>query len=432
MELETRIGAAVDWLYRNQMSEGRRGAGWGWLPDLPPNPVNTAEVVCALKRSGRDIPWAAEVSVLLRASAIDGGAQVAPFDASWRLRGLHCLGVDAGDPDVVSLRDSLLAAQDADTGGWPMSTRAGPVSIMATANVIQALVETAESDESVAQAVLWGAGCLTAAILDHPPHRRPLCEAAYVGAALTQPEIAAMGGERFFHARELAVCRLLSALRRGDMPVEEETFVRDGAADNWRHLTLHVALAAVLSADEQSMTDPTVTQALTDLLDLQEMDRMHAQYGGFRTSPDGYATTSATAEALKVMTLALEASSETSTCTRISGLPSRSRTAHLAESRRLVAAGGRAVVMNGHAGTALWFCGVAAGLTITVMALVFSYDLGRVGSRALAAWGMLFVTLGTYAGIATRMPRMPRGQIATAVFGTYTAVVLPVIAFLLT
>jgi len=427
-----RIGAATDWLYRNQLREGHRGAGWGWLPDVPPNAVSTAEVVCALELSGREIPWAQRVSEMLRTPAMDDGERIAPIDVSWRLRALRDLGNDAADPDVVSLRESLLTAQDPDTGGWPMSSRSGPVSIMTTANAITALERAAESDAGVAQAVLWGLGCLVAAILEHEPQHRPLYESAYVAAALTRPEIAAVGGERLVHARELAVCRLLTALRRGDIAVAEETFVQDGAADNWRHLTLHAALSAVLAADDRSSTDPAVSQALTNLLDLQETDRMHSQYGGFRTSPDGYVTTSATAQALTAMTLALQASNETPTRTWIPVLQDHSRTAHLAEPRRLVAAGGRAIVMNGHAGTVLWFCGVAAGLTITVMAILLSGDLGRIGSRTLAAWGMLFVALGTYAGIATRLPRLPRGHIATAVFGTYTAVILPLIQFLLT
>ena len=427
-----RIGAAVGWLYRSQLSEGRRGSGWGWLPDVPPNAVSTAEAVCALRACGREIPWANEVSVLLRGSVAGADDRVAAIDVSWRLRALRELGIADDDPDVAGLREALLAAQDPDTGGWSMSSRSGPVSIMATANAIAALDRTAESDVGVAEAVLWGAGCLVAAILDHEPHRRPLYESAYVAAALTRPAVAAIGGERFVHARELAVCRLLTGLRRGDAAVEEETFVREGAAETWRHLTLHAALGAVLAADAPSIADPAVAQALSALFDLQETDRMHAQYGGFRTSPDGYVTTSATAQALTAMALALRDSSETPTRARIPILRDRSRTAHLAEPRSLAAAGGRALVMNGHAGAALWLSGVAAGLTITVMAIVLSGDLGRIGSRALAAWGMLFVTLGTYTGLATRLPRLPRGQIAGAIFGTYTAVVLPLIAFLLT
>lgn len=429
MDMETRIGAAVDWLYRNQMSEGPRGTGWGWLPDVPPNAVSTAEAVCALRVDGREIPWAREVSELLRRPATD--ERMAPIDASWRLRGLRELGIEATDTDAVGLRESLLTAQDADTGGWPMSSRSGPMSIMATANAVAALDADASSNEDVAQAILWGSGCLVAAILDHDPRPRPLYESAYVAAALVRPEIATIGGERFAHARELAVCRLLAALRRGDVAVVEETFVWDGTAESWRHLTLHAALGAVLTADPRSITDPAVSQALTTLLDLQETDRMHTQYGGFRTSSDGYVTTSATAQALTAMTLARRGSNEIRSPARIPRIQDRSRTAHLAEPYRLASAGGRTVVMNAHAGAALWICGVAAGLTIATMAIIFSGNLGHTGSRALTAWGMLFVALGTYAGIGTRLPRVPRGQIATTVFGTYTAVILPLIAFLL-
>ncbi|WP_280383462.1 hypothetical protein [Nocardia wallacei] len=433
-DLDGRIGAAVEWLYRHQRPDGRDGAGWGWISDVPPNPMSTGEAVCALALAGREIPRAKEVALLIRRIATGGEDSEPPVEAAWRLRALRCLGVAADDPDAVAFRRVLLEAQDADGGGWPMTGRAGPVSITATANAIAALGTSAPSDPAVADAVLWGAGRLVSSILDRPSSRaQPVYESGCVAATLARPEVAAIGGDRFVHARELAVCRLLAALRRGGMRIEEESFRRGGAADTWRHLTLHATLGALTAADPQAVRDPVVLQALAGLLDLQEMEPLHSQYGGFRTSADGYVTSSATAQALEAMVRARAQMGDDDSATTVFEPIGRMFRHRRAEARRSAADRRRATAFGrGRTDATVWATSGSAGLTIALMAVLLADHLGRIGSRALVAWGMLFVAVGTYEGIAVRLPQLSRRRIAAAVIGTYSAVVLPVLAFLLT
>lgn len=104
---------------------------------------------------------------------------------------------------------------------------------------------------------------------------------------------------------------------------------------------------------------------------------------------------------------------------------------HHVDAQHLVSARGRPLVMNSHAGAALLAMGGSAGLTITLLAVAFAGELGTVGSRALVVWGVLFIAAGTFASLATRLPSVPNGRIAALVFAAYTAVVLPVVTFLL-
>ncbi|MBB5918481.1 hypothetical protein BJY24_007393 [Nocardia transvalensis] len=433
-DLDGRIGAAVDWLYSHQRQDGRDGAGWGWISDVSPNPVSTAEVVCALALAGREIPRARQVALLMRGN--DSGTVVSdllsPLEVAWRLRGLQCLGVGADDPDAVAFRRALLAAQDADSGGWPMTDRSGPVSITATAVAIQALGAAAKSDAIAMEAVLWGAGRLVSAVLDRAPRKQRLFESACVVATLAHPQVAEIGGDRFVHARELALCRLITALRRGGIRIEEESFRRGGAADTWRHLTLHATLCAVTAGDPQAVGDPVVQQALTSLLELQEREPLHAQYGGFRTSPEGYVTSSATAQALEAMIRVraqLDGTDEGTTVFEPIGRALWSRRNGVPRPKGAWAA---ASPYGGRPDVSVWVSNGSAGVTISVLAVIFADQLGRMGSRALVAWGLAFVAIGTYEGLSNRLPQTSRRRIAAAVLGTYTALLLPLMAFLLT
>ncbi|MBF6175213.1 hypothetical protein [Nocardia blacklockiae] len=399
---------------------------------MAPNPVSTAEVVCALATAGREIPCAREVALLVRRIGT-GTGDPAPLEAAWRLRALQSLGVPADDPDAATFRSALLAAQDPDSGGWPMTDRAGPVSLTATALAIQALGVGAEPDAAVTEAVLWGAGRLVTTVLDRAPRRQRTFESACVVATLARPEVAAIGGDRFVHARELAMCRLLTSLRRGGVGIEEESFRRGGAADTWRHLTLHATLCAVTAADPQALRDPVIVQALTSLLALQEREPLHAQYGGFRTSAEGFVTASSTAQALEALVRARAQLADNDDVPMVFEPIGRLLRARRGTASKAGPAWGAAsTARTGRAASAVWASNGAAGLTISLLAVLFADPLGRIGSRSLVAWGMVFVAVGTYEGIAVRLPRLSRRRIAAAVLGTYTAVVLPLMAFLLT
>ncbi|MCP9620343.1 hypothetical protein FOH10_23715 [Nocardia otitidiscaviarum] len=434
--LDERIRAATEWLNNNQMPDGQGGAGWGWVPDVPPNPQNTAEVVCALTTACRRIPRVDEVSRLVRRAVVhrdEGGdwAFQAPIDLAWKIRGLRCLGVDAADIDITACRDALIAEQDTDSGGWRMSSRVGPISITATATAVRALTGIAQPDEVAMGSAERGIKFLVSATLARDPRVEPLYACAHIASTLARPEISALGGKRFERARDLSVERILAGLRRQETHIGEEAFQRDNQSETWRHLTLHLSVGAVVAADPRTIFDPAVRQALSELLDLQETTRQHAQHGGFRTSMSGFVTSYATTQAMEAMTNVRTSLNESVNPAKVFDLVCRADGVHHADAQRLISTRGRALVMNSHAGAALLAVGGASGLTIALLAVAFADDLGEAGSRALVVWGVLFVALGTLAGISTRLPSVPNGRIAAAVFAAYTAVVLPVVTFLL-
>lgn len=101
-DLENRIVLAEHWLHANIADDGLGRYGWGWVPDVPPNPQNTAEVVCALTGLGRPIPQHAGVERIVRSNAVTNSqrgnwAFDALIDVVWRLRALRCFGAGPDD-----------------------------------------------------------------------------------------------------------------------------------------------------------------------------------------------------------------------------------------------------------------------------------------------------------------------------------------------
>ncbi|WP_067688164.1 hypothetical protein [Nocardia jejuensis] len=434
--LDERIDAAVAWMRQSQLSDGHGGAGWGWVSDVPPNPQNSAEVVCALSAASRLVPRAAEVANLVKRGAVhreEHGewAFRAPIDLSWRMRAMHCLGVANSDPIARACRETLLAEEDEDSGGWRLSGRVGPVSVTATANAIHALSFSVTDEEAAAKAVLRGTRFLVDSMLDDDPRIHPMYASAYVATTLARPEIAAIGGKRVERARMLAVDRLLAGLREDGSRIEEEHFRRGAVADTWRHLTLHLSVGAALIAAPPAVFDPAVRKALSHLLDLQETEPLQAQHGGFRTSSEGFVTSYAGTQALEAMLAARTVVNESLNPARIFDMICRDEGAHHQDAQQVLSVRGHTVVMNSLSGAIALGLGAPAGLTISALAVGFADDLGKVGSRALVVWGMLFVAFGTLAGIATRYPDYSKRKIAALVFAGYTALVLPIVSFLL-
>lgn len=433
--IDNRIDLAVGWLTRSQIHDGHGGAGWGWVSDVPPNPQNTAEVVVALHSAGRALPNREAVRALIRRHAVGtaGGEWHfrSPIDLSWRLRALHCMGVVPSDPDVVECLTALCGEQDADTGGWWLAGPVGPVSVTATTSAVHALVDIAAVHESAAQALLRGTSLLVSMMLDDDPRIRPLYAYALTAYLLARPEIAGVGGKRVDQVRTLVVDRLLDGLRRGTYPVEEEPFRRGETADTWRHLSLHLAVGAVVAADDRTIFDPGVRRGLVDLLDLQETEPMITYRGGFRTSPEGFVTSYATVQGLEAMNRVRKVVNERVSPAKVFDLICRVEGAHPADAQELVAVRGRSVVMNSYSGAAVLGATGLSGLTIAILGVMFAGDLGEIGSRALVVWGTLFLALGAFTGVATRLASVTKTRIATAVFAAYTAVVLPVVTFLL-
>uniref|UniRef100_UPI0024538886 hypothetical protein n=1 Tax=Nocardia carnea TaxID=37328 RepID=UPI0024538886 len=182
---------------------------------------------------------------------------------------------------------------------------------------------------------------------------------------------------------------------------------------------------------ERAVFDPGVRRGLVELLELQETQERSAVCGGFRTSTGGFITSFATVQGLEAMLAVRRVVNERVNPAVIFDLICREQGAHPRDAQQVVGHRGRTVLMNSYAGGLTLAAAAPAGLTIALLAVFFAADLGVVASRALVVWGTFFVALGTYTGIATRLPSVPKGRTAAAVFAAYTAVILPVVTFLL-
>ncbi|WP_216893093.1 hypothetical protein [Nocardia alni] len=433
--IDERIHMAVAWLLSSQLPHVGGGAGWGWIPDVPPNPQNTAEVVCALHRAGCEIPSAARVTTLVRAVMVErpSGDEWyfrTPIDVSWRVRALRCLGVAETDESLVAGVRSILDQQDSESGGWRMSGYLGPVSITATAGAVQALIGGDSSGAERDRAIARGIAYLVSAVYQEP-RSLPMYAAAHVATVLSRPEIAAIGDKRAERACALAAERLLAGLRRDEHDIETELFRRDNFVDTWRHLTLHLAIGAVVAADSRSVFDPAVRAAMVELLDMQEVDALGIYRGGFRISAEGPVTSYATTQALEALLQVQPAINERVNPAKVYDEICRADGAHPTDAQVLVSVRGHRLVMNSTAAATLLPVSSAAGATIFALALLCTSQLGHIVSRGLVVWGTLLFALGVYGAIATRFPRLPKRRVAAAMFAALTAVVLPVIAFLL-
>ncbi|MGW5388440.1 hypothetical protein [Nocardia sp. NPDC003963] len=433
--IDQRIGWAVDWLHRSQLGDRHGGAGWGWVSDVPPNPQNTAEAVVALTAAGRPVPRADEVRTLVRRDVVDteSGAWEfrSPIDLSWRLRALSCLGVGPTDPAVVGCLRELHAKRDPETRGWRLSGPVGPVSLTATTAALHALADLAVADDAAARALVQGTSLVVSLLLDDDPRTQPMYACAHAALLLSRPEVAAVGGKRVERVRATTVARMLDGLRRGEARVEEEPFRRGDTADTWRHLSLHLAVCAVVTADERAVFDPGVRRGLVELLELQETQELSASRGGFRTSTEGFVTSYATVQGLEAMTAVRRMVNERVNPATVFDMICREQGVHPRDAQEVVGYRGSVVLMNSYAGAMTLAAALPAGLTIALLAILFADDLGVVVSRSLVVWGTFFVALGTYTGIATRLPSVPKARTAAAVFAAFTAVILPVVTFLL-
>lgn len=432
--IDERIERAADWFRRHLMQDESGYAGWGWSTDVSPNPQDTAEVVCALRRVGSVVPEADAVLALVRRNIVRHSTRGdwsfhAPIDVAWRLRALRILDIPSGDADVRACRDSLLANQDPDTGGWVLGEGAAPVSVTATVAAILALREVA--DDGATTAPLRATIFLVRAVLDGDPRVDTLYAAAQIGSLLAVPEIAELGGTRVRKARAIVTERMLTALDSAPGKLEEEPIRRGQVAQTWHHATLQLSVAALATSGDRIVFHPTFRRAFVDLLDFQQLSPVHLDRGGFRTSREGFVTSFATAQAIHALAQVRSAVGERVNPARVFDMLCRRDGEHHTDPQTVVPLGTASMVMNSPAGAACMVAGGAAGATIITLALIFADPLGDVASRALVAWGIAFVFLGIYGFAATRLNTIPKGRVGAVVFAAFTAVVFPVVSFLL-
>lgn len=331
---------------------------------------------------------------------------------------------------MTACAKALVESQDPETGGWRLAGRTGPISVTATTAGVLALLDL-KIPGDVVPVVRRGLGMLISSVVEGDERASRLYAAAQIADVLARPKIAELGGPRTEQARELALGRVMDHLRRDNVDIEEEVFRRENATDTWRHMTLHMSLLAVSRAAPHQIFDPAFRRGLIRLLDLQEGGEENVNRGGFRTSREGFVTSYATTQALEVLALVRTTVNERVNPARTFDLLCRADGAHHSDPQDVITVAGRTVTMNSWAGAVLLAIGALSGLTTTVLSVVLGEHLGLAGSRALVVWGTVFISIGVFAYLAVRLPETPNGRIAAAVFAAFTALILPIITFLL-
>lgn len=428
-----RIDMAVGWFGRHIITGSDGGAGWGWVPDVPPNPQNTAEVVCALTHIGQPIPRDADALALIRCEVVEHAARGdwafrSLIDVAWRLRALRCLVDDDEDSDIVVCASALVEAQEPATGGWRLAGSAGPVSITATCGAVLALLGL-DSSLDTETAVRSGLSMLIRSVIQDDPRAEPLYASAQIVDVLARREITLLGGPRTERAREKALDKVVTMLARGHTGIQEEVFTRGAVTDIWRHMTLYLSLIAIAEAAPKRVFEPAFRHALIEMLDLQEGEQDNINLGGFRTSDEGFVTSYATTQALHVL-----ASIKTTLAERVNpavtfDLLCRSAGTDHSDPQDVVRVGRSTITMNSGAGAVMLAVGLIAAVTTGGLTIGFAHQLGQVASRLLLIWSAIFLATGTFLFAAVRFPRVPNSRIALAVFTAFSAIFLPIIFF---
>ncbi len=432
--VDDRIDRAADWFARHVVGNGAGYVGWGWSSDVPPNPQDSAEVVCALARIGHPIPDESTVLTLIRRGVVRHSSEVdwefnAPVDAAWRLRALKCLG--GSRAELESCREILITAQDSETGGWPLGDSVTPISMTASVAAVRALTELGSEDERAARAARKGATFLVSAMLEGGPQVEPMYASAQIATLLAVPQITALGGDRVRRAKDLAVDRVLSLLPSNIGRLEEESIRRGQVTQTWYHATLQQSVSALTAGGDKLIFHPVFREAFIELLDFQQLSPVHSDRGGFRTSREGFITTYATAQAVHALADVRTLVGDRVNPARVFDMLCQREGGHHTDPQNVVPIGRSPIIMNSPAGAAFFALGSSAGVTIALLALLFAEELGKVGSRALVAWGVLCAFLGIYGFAATRLPRIGKRKVAAVTFAAFTAVVFPVVTFLL-
>ncbi len=429
--LRNREALAEAWFRAAQATtESPNRRGWGWLPELPPDPMHTAEVVCALAAAGLSCWRDDAVKALIRESVMrhPGGdvAYETPIDVAWRLRALRLFGANAeSDADVRGCVDSLVEAQDAETGGWRLASDSGPVSVTATAVAVLALI-----DGGATLVVRRGLRFLADAILDDAEAAPPTFVAAYVTYVFAQPSVSVQLDRRGRRAARVALQMLLRKLPLARFGVEEESYQRGAVIAIWRHLSLHIALRAIATADPGSILNPAFRARFVELLEYQETRNGSVHLGGFRTSREGVVTSYATGQALEVMAVVRDQVATRVNPGTLFDLVCRAEGAHHTDPQLVLSVRNRNYYLNSTAALTVGLLLLLAGISISVTAVWAVQGMSKVASRILIVWGILLSETGGALYASARLTSIPRLRVLVLAGTIFTALLTGVPFFL--
>lgn len=450
--VDDRIALAAGWLHANVIRVDDAHAGWGWSPDVSPNPQDTAEAVCALTAArahtpihllapAYDVPEPTRVTALLRLGSVTHATQgewsfQSPVDAAWRLRALVAMSAGGVFPDVHAYRQALLTMQDPHSGGWTMSDGAATVSVTSTSAAIRALLELPDSDAEAAAAVRRGCDFLINALLHDDPQATTNFATAKIACLLGAGPLAEMGNPRITRAHARAVDHVLHYLETAPGTLEEEPIRRGNVTQTWYHATLPQSIMALATSRKQLIFHPAFRSGFTELLDYQQLSPTHRDHGGFKTSRGGLITSYATAQSIHALIQVNAEVRQRVNPGTVFDMLCDASSSHHTDPQNIGPTRLPPVRMNSTAGAAIFGMGLAAGLTIIFLALMFDEGtlepLGKPGSRALIYWGTAFISVGLYCWATTRFHRLARGKTLSLVAAIFTAGIFPFLAFLLT
>ncbi|GGK66753.1 hypothetical protein [Nocardia camponoti] len=458
--VDSRIALAAGWLQNNMVQVDADHAGWGWSPDVAPNPQDTAEAVCALAAARSyapaytpvplspdvyNVPQPDAVSALVRANSVVHAAQgewtfQSPVDAAWRLRALIAMSNTGVLPDVSAYRNSLLTSQDQHSGGWAMSEGSAWVSVSATTAAISALLELPPSDVQAALAIQRGCDFLTQALMDDDPRATTNAASAKIACLLGTGRLADSGNAHLAKAHANAVDRVLHYLETAPGTLEEEPIRRGNVTQTWYHATLPISIMALATSKKRLTFHPTFRRGFTELLDYQQMLPSHRDYGGFKTSRGGLITSYATAQSIEALSCVASDVRVRVNPGQVFDILCDSESRHHTDPQNISLGNLPPIRINSNAGAGFFGLGLAAGVTIITLALLFREDKDKPSSAdvlsvptsgALIYWGTALIAIGGYCWAAARFHQFPRAKVISLVVALLTAGVLPFFAFLL-
>lgn len=430
---DQRLRLAVAWLSSRVTVLDDEIAGWGWVPDVHPNPQNTAEAVGAYLILGEEVPHLQQVVTMLECEEpITCHGQSWEFgttiDLAFRLRALACLRFRsrAAVPARVVDRLGHELRECFDTTGWAVAA-GDDVSVFATALALQALGAAGHVTPSD-PLTRAGWDTVVRAAVDPGPHC-PLATRSHAVACLANRDLKVLHTGRSERAMRAGAAALLRSIATADVAIEEEAFYRGTVLDRWRHVLLPLALHAVATATPAAVTDPLFREHFSQLCDLQELDGTNK--GGFAAGPHGLVTSYATVQAIAAIDAVDQAIESHPDPSQLIELLFRRDGSHHTDPQIVGGTASRPVVANSRAAL------TAAALT-TVVALTGVAPLIIDGGayspnvrRLVFGIDTYVLTIAWYGYVVARLSDVSKAAIASVMFAAVTAVLFPLLSLLI-
>lgn len=405
----------------------------GLVPDVHPNPQNTAEAVGAYLALGQEVPHLQRVVKMLESEeplvchgqAWEFGTTI---DLASRLRALSGLRQRTHAAVPARVVDGLghRLREGFTSGGWALSA-GDDASVFATAVALQALGAAGHvtpSDELTRKA--WQT--IMAAAVD-PGSHCPLATRSYAVTCLANPALKVLRTGRSERAMRIGAAELLSCLAESEASIEEETFFRGPVLDRWRHVVLPLALHAVATARPGAVANPSFRDAFSRLCGLQEMEG--GNKGGFAAGRYGMVTSYATVQAIAAIDAVDQAIESHPDPSQLIELLFRQEGKHHTDPQVLGGTSQRPIVANSHAALA---ASVIASV-LAVLALVPMITDGGAYSanvrRVVYGVDTYALTVAWYGYAVARLPGVSRAAIASIMFAGVTAVLFPLLSLLI-